>query len=163
MNTADLSVLSDELVVSLNPLRRGVQRARAVCASLTGLAMPWAPSATGIRARRPVGSGTTPARWPFPPAPPEDGRLTGNAAIAPGGPAAEPAASPALTPVPARAPVMPAVPAAPAIREDCLGNATVEPISNQVTLKAMVTDVVLVLAWGAMIPGLMWLGVAGGF
>lgn len=29
--------------------------------------------------------------------------------------------------------------------------------------KAMVVDVVLVLAWGAMIPGLMWLGHAGGF
>lgn len=28
---------------------------------------------------------------------------------------------------------------------------------------AMVVDVCLVLAWGATIPGLMWLGVASGF
>ncbi|MNV57618.1 hypothetical protein D3C71_1499600 [compost metagenome] len=64
---------------------------------------------------------------------------------------------------PVAAPLKPAMPAAPAVRDHCLGDATVEPISNQVTMKAMVTDVVLVLAWGAMIPGLMWLGVAGGF
>lgn len=31
------------------------------------------------------------------------------------------------------------------------------------TPRAMVTDICLVAAWGAMIPGLMWLGVAGGF
>ncbi len=29
--------------------------------------------------------------------------------------------------------------------------------------KAMVVDVVLVVLWGASIPGLMWLGAAGGF
>jgi hypothetical protein len=28
---------------------------------------------------------------------------------------------------------------------------------------AMLTDVLLVLVWGASIPGLMWLGAAGGF
>ncbi|MYN11867.1 hypothetical protein GSY71_01700 [Pusillimonas sp. TS35] len=28
---------------------------------------------------------------------------------------------------------------------------------------AMLVDVCLVLAWGATIPGMMWLGVAGGF
>lgn len=31
------------------------------------------------------------------------------------------------------------------------------------TRGAMVGDVVLVIAWGASIPVLMWLGVAGGF
>ncbi|MFT0547955.1 hypothetical protein ACMHYO_16700 [Allopusillimonas ginsengisoli] len=31
------------------------------------------------------------------------------------------------------------------------------------TRSAMMIDVVLVLAWGATIPGLMWLGVASGF
>jgi hypothetical protein len=31
------------------------------------------------------------------------------------------------------------------------------------TRGAMVVDVCLVAAWGATIPGLMWLGVAGGF
>ncbi|CAB3919775.1 hypothetical protein LMG26858_05236 [Achromobacter anxifer] len=30
-------------------------------------------------------------------------------------------------------------------------------------MKAMVIDVVMVLAWGAIIPGLMWLGAAAGF
>lgn len=29
--------------------------------------------------------------------------------------------------------------------------------------KAMLADIVLVLCWGASIPGLMWLGAAGGF
>ncbi|CAB3658811.1 hypothetical protein LMG3458_00474 [Achromobacter deleyi] len=48
-------------------------------------------------------------------------------------------------------------------RERSLGNATVEPVSDQVSVKSMVVDVVLVLAWGAMIPALMWLGAAGGF
>lgn len=33
----------------------------------------------------------------------------------------------------------------------------------RLTRGAMVVDVCLVLAWGATIPGLMWLGVAGGF
>lgn len=42
MNTAQLSVLPDELaVVSLTPLRRAVQRVRALGARYTGLAMPW--------------------------------------------------------------------------------------------------------------------------
>ena len=31
------------------------------------------------------------------------------------------------------------------------------------TRKAMLADVVLVIFWGASIPGLMWLGAAGGF
>ncbi|QVQ29486.1 hypothetical protein [Achromobacter deleyi] len=149
MNTADFSVLSDELVVSLNPVRRGVHRARAFCSRLAGLAMPWDASAAGVPSRHRVRSGSTPARWPFPPAPVEDDALTGNAVVAPAAPVA--------------APLKPAMPAAPAVRDHCLGDATVEPVSNQVTMKAMVTDVVLVLAWGAMIPGLMWLGVAGGF
>ncbi|NYT77817.1 hypothetical protein H0A71_12490 [Alcaligenaceae bacterium] len=35
--------------------------------------------------------------------------------------------------------------------------------SATLTRGAMVVDVVLVLAWGATIPGLMWLGVASGF
>ncbi|MBC9907805.1 hypothetical protein IAG32_26565, partial [Achromobacter xylosoxidans] len=62
------------------------------------------------------------------------------------------------------APVEAAVAAAPAAaRERSLGNATVEPVTAQVTMKAMVIDVVMVLAWGAIIPGLMWLGAAAGF
>ena len=58
---------------------------------------------------------------------------------------------------------MPVGNAVQAPRERSLGNATVEPVSDQVSVKSMVLDVVLVLAWGAMIPALMWLGVAGGF
>jgi hypothetical protein len=33
----------------------------------------------------------------------------------------------------------------------------------ELTRGAMVADICLVAAWGATIPGLMWLGVAGGF
>lgn len=150
MNTADFSVLSDELVVSLNPLRRGAHRVRVFCARLTGVAMPWNASAAGIPSRQRVRSATKPARWPFPPAPVEEDALVGNTVVAPAVPLAVPVAAPVS-------------PAAPAVRNHSLGDATVEPISNQVTMKMMVTDVLLVLAWGAMIPGLMWLGVAGGF
>lgn len=31
------------------------------------------------------------------------------------------------------------------------------------TRKSMLADVVMVMFWGASIPGLMWLGAAGGF
>ena len=41
--------------------------------------------------------------------------------------------------------------------------ATVEPVADQLSMKSKVADVLLVLAWGAMIPALMWLGAAGGF
>ena len=64
---------------------------------------------------------------------------------------------------PAAADAVPVGNAVQAPRERSLGNATVEPVSDQVSVKSMVLDVVLVLAWGAMIPALMWLGVAGGF
>ncbi|WP_088139222.1 hypothetical protein [Achromobacter xylosoxidans] len=145
MNTADISVLSDELVVTLNPLRRGTNRARAWCARVAGMALPWNTSAAGVEPRRRVRPGSAPARWPFPPVPAEADAVTGQAVVAP-------------VPMPA-----PAVPVAPAARERCLGNATVEPVTAQVTMKAMVIDVVMVLAWGAIIPGLMWLGAAAGF
>ncbi|MGV2898769.1 hypothetical protein ACNPPY_23645 [Achromobacter sp. AGC78] len=163
MNTADFSVLSDELVVSLNPLRRGAHRARAVCAKLTGLAMPWTTASAGGERRDRSRSGTAPARWPFPPAPVEEGSLVGQAVSVPmSAPVASPAAvsMPVIRPVaaPAAAPTAPA-----AERERSLGNATVEPVTSQVTMKAMVLDVVMVLAWGAIIPGLMWLGAAAGF
>lgn len=42
-----------------------------------------------------------------------------------------------------------------------------EPIAGgtprSLTPKAMVADVILVIVWGATIPGIMWLGAAGGF
>ncbi|MBD9432930.1 hypothetical protein IB257_23565, partial [Achromobacter sp. ACM03] len=78
--------------------------------------------------------------------------------------AGAPAGPAVAAPMPApAAPVEAAVAAAPAARERSLGNATVEPVTAQVTMKAMVIDVVMVLAWGAIIPGLMWLGAAAGF
>ena len=164
MNTADFSVLSDELVVSLNPLRRGAHRARAVCAKLTGLAMPWTTASAGGERRDRSRSGTAPARWPFPPAPVEEGSLVGQAVSVPTSvPVSSPAPSPAFVPMPVIRPVAAPVAAPAAERERSLGNATVEPVTSQVTMKAMVVDVVMVLAWGAIIPGLMWLGAATGF
>ncbi|CAB3722276.1 hypothetical protein LMG26690_04030 [Achromobacter animicus] len=170
MNTADFSVLPDELVVSLNPLRRGANRARTFCARLTGMAMPWSGTMSGQPAR----STRMPARWPFPPAPtPEEvsgaaGSVGAREAVAPaasapaaGVPAAGASAAGAL----AGLPVADAATAASAAvaRNHSIGDAKAQPVANQLTMKAMITDVVLVLAWGAMIPGLMWLGVAGGF
>lgn len=164
MNTADFSVLSDELVVSLNPLRRGAHRARAVCAKLTGLAMPWTTASAGGERRDRSRSGTAPARWPFPPAPVEEDSLVGQAVSVPTSvPVSSPAPSPAFVPMPVIRPVAAPVAAPAAERERSLGNATVEPVTSQVTMKAMVVDVVMVLAWGAIIPGLMWLGAAAGF
>lgn len=165
MNTADFSVLQDELAVSLNPLRRGANRARAFCASLTGMALPWSGSASGPRTR----ATRMPARWPFPPAPTPEEVAVSPAAGGPaaGGPAAGAPAvdTPASVsaPAPAAAPVPAAVPVASGARDHSIGDAKAQPVANQLTMKAMITDVVLVLAWGAMIPGLMWLGVAGGF
>ncbi|WP_313368926.1 hypothetical protein [Achromobacter animicus] len=168
MNTADFSVLPDELVVSLNPLRRGANRARTFCARLTGMAMPW----TGTMSGQPARATRMPARWPFPPAPtPEE---VSGAAGTVGAPAAgAPAASAPAVGLPAAGvlaglPVADAATAAPAApvaaaRDHSIGDAKAQPVANQLTMKAMITDVVLVLAWGAMIPGLMWLGVAGGF
>ncbi len=146
INTADFSVLPDELVVSLNPLRRSASRPRAFCARLTGLAMPWSGTMSGQPAR----ATRMPARWPFPPAPtPEEvsgGARVAGVAVGRGVPAAGAT-----------------VAGAPAARDHSIGDAKAQPAANQLTMKAMITDVVLVLAWGAMIPGLMWLGVAGGF
>lgn len=153
MNTADFSVLQDELAVSLNPLRRGANRARAFCASLTGMALPWSGSASGPRTR----ATRMPARWPFPPAPTPEEVSGGPTA---GGPAAGgPAAGAPAVDTPASV----SAPAAMGARDHSIGDAKAQPVANQLTMKAMITDVVLVLAWGAMIPGLMWLGVAGGF
>lgn len=158
MNTADFSVLQDELAGSLNPLRRGANRARAFCASLTGMALPWSGSASGPRTR----ATRMPARWPFPPAPTPEEVAISPAAGAPaaGAPAVD---TPASVSAPAAAPAPAAVPVASGARDHSIGDAKAQPVANQLTMKAMITDVVLVLAWGAMIPGLMWLGVAGGF
>jgi hypothetical protein len=182
MNTADFSVLPDELVVSLNPLRRGANRARAFCARLTGMAMPWGSAAPAPQTR----ITRMPARWPFPPAPtpeeatggvptvytPEGGvpeagvpgaGVPGAGVPAAGVPAAGVSVGDPVRGVSAVAPVATAVPAATVARDHGIGDAKAQPAGTQLTMKAMVTDVVLVLAWGAMIPGLMWLGVAGGF
>ncbi|MNV53375.1 hypothetical protein D3C71_1455190 [compost metagenome] len=78
-------------------------------------------------------------------------------------PMSVPVASPAAVSIPVIRPVAAPAAAPAAERERSLGNATVEPVTSQVTMKAMVVDVVMVLAWGAIIPGLMWLGAAAGF
>ncbi|MBB1597177.1 hypothetical protein [Achromobacter sp. UMC46] len=154
MNTADISVLSDELSVTLNPLHRSAHRARAVCAKLAGLAMPWTTSSADAEPRHRARPGSMPARWPFPPAPVDEG-ATGRGLV--------PAPAETVRPAAPVAAAVPATQATPAARERSLGNATVEPVTSQVTMKAMVLDVVMVLAWGAIIPGLMWLGAAAGF
>lgn len=159
MNTADISVLSDELVVTLNPLRRGTHRARAWCAKVAGLAMPWNTAAANAGSGRRARPGSAPARWPFPPAPADTQALSGRAMPLPM-PVPEAAVGAAGAPA-AVGPI--AAPAAPAAGDRSLGNATVEPVTAQVSVKAMVIDVVMVLAWGAIIPGLMWLGAAAGF
>lgn len=48
-------------------------------------------------------------------------------------------------------------------RNCSIGDAKTESVSDQVTLRVMVTDILMVLAWGAIIPGLLWLGAAAGF
>lgn len=156
MNTADISVLSDELVVTLNPLRRGTYRARAWCAKVAGLAMPWNTAAANAGSDRRARPGSAPARWPFPPAPADTQALSGRAMPLP-----MPVPEAAIGAAGAPAAVGPI--AAPAARGRSLGNATVEPVTAQVSVKAMVIDVVMVLAWGAIIPGLMWLGAVAGF
>jgi len=83
MNTADISVLSDDLVVTLNPLRRGTYCARAWCAKVAGMAMPWHAPAADVEPRRRARPGSGPARWPFPPVPAEGGTLAGQAVAAP--------------------------------------------------------------------------------
>lgn len=149
MNTAQLSVLPDDLAaVSLTPLRRAAQRVRALGARFSGLAMPWSDRATG----RMAGASTV------------DLALPGGAApVAP----VETEPRKRAGALPGKWPFPPATEAGASVvrgpRERSLGNATVEPVSDQVSVKSMVLDVVLVLAWGAMIPALMWLGVAGGF
>ncbi|MCZ8390554.1 hypothetical protein [Achromobacter xylosoxidans] len=151
MNTAQLSVLPDDLAaVSLTPLRRAAQRVRAIGARFSELAMPWAGGATG----RAAGAATVDLALP-----------AGAGVTAPA--ETEPRKRERAGALPGKWPFPPAAEAgAPVVRgprERSLGNATVEPVSDQVSVKSMVLDVVLVLAWGAMIPALMWLGVAGGF
>lgn len=79
--------------------------------------------------------GALPAKWPFPPVPVQDEAAKGKTNENVGRLA----------------------------RERTLGNATVEPVADQLSTKSKIADVLLVLAWGAMIPALMWLGAAGGF
>lgn len=149
MNTAQLSVLPDDLAaVSLTPLRRAAQRVRAIGARFSGLAMPW----SGAPTDRAAGAATVDLAFPVGAAPTAPVETE---------PRKRERALPGKWPFPPAAET--GAPVARGPRERSLGNATVEPVSDQVSVKSMVLDVVLVLAWGAMIPALMWLGVAGGF
>lgn len=44
-----------------------------------------------------------------------------------------------------------------------VSTAAKEKARRSLTFGAKATDICLVVVWGAMIPGLMWLGAAGGF
>ncbi|WP_152968116.1 hypothetical protein [Achromobacter sp. DMS1] len=50
-----------------------------------------------------------------------------------------------------------------AAEERGLDDAAVQPVSQGLTTRQIVADIAMVLAWGAMIPALMWLGAAAGF
>lgn len=91
-----------------------------------------------------------PAKWPF-----SSGLSRGRNPLP-----AQPATGPAQPAQPA-----PAVSTAadiPAAHSQSLGTAA-QAVRQGVTLRQMVVDVMLVAMWGALIPGLMWLGAAAGF
>jgi len=98
-----------------------------------------------------------PAKWPF-----STGLSRGHL------PAAVPPAQQPAQPAPA-APVAPAAGTRAALAIDTqaahsqsLGTAA-QAARQGVTPRQMVVDVLLVAMWGALIPGLMWLGAAAGF
>ncbi|MBV7482260.1 hypothetical protein [Bordetella sp. BOR01] len=95
-----------------------------------------------------------PAKWPF-----SSGLSRGHV------PAAVPQAQQPAQPAPA----MPPAPAldmlgtdSQAAHSQSLGTAA-QVVREGVTVRQMVVDVLLVAMWGALIPGLMWLGAAAGF
>lgn len=133
MNTAQLSVLPDDLAAVSLTPLRRAAQRARTFCARFTGLAMPWTAAADVEPRKRDRTGTLPGRWPFPPASSND-VATPDAGNAVRGP-----------------------------RERSLGNATVEPVSDQVSVKSMVLDVVLVLAWGAMIPALMWLGVAGGF
>ncbi|WP_454689463.1 hypothetical protein [Achromobacter aloeverae] len=84
-------------------------------------------------------AGKLTGKWPFRPAPQDQ---------VPAGRGAEGAVGDTARPAPASSPAIPA------------GNPA---RGGEVSVREMVTDILLVGMWGAMIPGLMWLGAALGF
>jgi len=101
-----------------------------------------------------------PAKWPF-----SSGLSRGRT------PAPAQSADAPMQPSQAAQPVLPTRPAqcAPAMALDAqaahsqsLGTAA-RAAGQAVTVRQMVVDVLLVAMWGALIPGLMWLGAAAGF
>jgi len=88
-----------------------------------------------------------PLKWPFPPAP---------ARGTPGGRRAPSGARPLRAPLQAGDGLAPERPKA------CSAS-HFAGVGQPLSRKAMVTDIFLVGVWGAMIPGLMWLGAALGF
>ena len=76
-----------------------------------------------------------------------------------------PAKQPARWPFPPRKPVAPPRSirsAVPLRRQRFRARAAAKPVEG-ISRMAMLTDICLVAAWGAAIPGLMWLGAAAGF
>lgn len=117
-----------------------------------------------------------PVKWPFPPSPPTRRAwalpfarfrriglgmpLSDAPEVSPVvGPVVGPVAGPVVTPV--IAPVVTSV-VAPALRGSVVAPAVL--VNQQgVGRRQMLVDILLVTMWGAMIPGLMWLGAAAGF
>ena len=98
-----------------------------------------------------------PARWPF----------SSSLSRGPLPAAVPPARQPAQP-----APAAPEAPAAGTLDTSAAGGLAAHSQSlgtvaqaarHGVTLRQMVVDVLLVAMWGALIPGLMWLGAAAGF
>ncbi len=120
---------------------------RAACRKLARLAIQGARKSSQPAAQAPVSPSLAaglPARWPFPPAPSADTLQS---------PAARPA-----SPVGGLRAGKPR-----AAEERGLDAAAVQPVSQGLTTRQIVADIAMVLAWGAMIPALMWLGAAAGF
>lgn len=124
----------------------------------------WAPRRL---ARRAAGALRLASKWPFSASGP---RTAHPAALAPSPAMARPAG--VAAPAPAAAPAADAFEVQgvrsagargqQAAHSQSLGTAA-QAASAGVPVRQMVTDVLLVAMWAALIPGLMWLGAAAGF
>ncbi|OZI61510.1 hypothetical protein [Bordetella genomosp. 11] len=108
-----------------------------------------------------------PTKWPFPPAPPA--RRAWGHLLSPFRRARRDGAL-GVMPLPGAFPASPAsLPRAGSTSGAVPGaiSGTISGVASgagqDVTLRQMVVDILLVAMWGAMIPALMWLGAAAGF
>lgn len=159
----------------------------ATLASDTVVSLPsrlptWVPR---ILARAAVGVLRQPAKWPFSSglsqgrhralAPAAQSDVIGSSAVAQPMDAPAVDVQPVVQPTPTDRISQPIVSAAQAqmsaaalsmdtmaAHSQSMGTAS-RALSQGVTMRQMVGDVLLVAMWGALIPGLMWLGAAAGF